>query len=403
MPFCLEKLPRRLPCSLIALLALNSAPLSLAFQSDGLPSLESIRDVTFERTSSLSSVQLQWSSERVIARGFLSTNFAFRQREGDVEPPRDTKLNGIGSLALKGKSRRFDYEFQVWDAARQAPSSLSRQNAAFHGGEGRYVYFDSEDSDNPHRPEAGRTADPPSGDAGKEGGDALSLFYMTPETRESQFVDYLDPTRYEVLRRETTLSGEVVVVGDTDRRIEVYLDPTRKYLPVRLEDLKHDGSVQSLFEIAYVADSVAGWVPAGAVWIERSGGLARDRDVIENVNQVLVTDLTLNEPIDDSHFEIEFPDGARVTDDIDGGWYYVGLPAIEETPIEETPALDREPQAQPPSPSPSSSANRRSAPLVLEPEPAGQSGGYGRMLLGIGLVGMGALLIATFFYLRRRP
>jgi hypothetical protein len=219
----------------------------------------------------------------------------------------------------------------------------------FHRGEGiRY---------RPDRKVATRTAGDPTYESSE---DLLFMAYST---------DYLDGGQYgrpmAVLREEAGENDRrVIVVGNTDfnrpnavglPRKEYFLDVERDYLPYRKLSMTADGTPGREIRIEYIEDRELGYLPASY-----SDGYVNPATGELSEAFILTVDaLQINQPVDDSEFEIDIPDGVYFDDEIEGASYIKGA-----TPTPAPPT--REPLEPRPSPRPAE-ATPIPTPAPLQP------------------------------------
>lgn len=125
-----------------------------------------------------------------------------------------------------------------------------------------------------------------------------------------------------VLRTETFAQGELTVVGTTDynasgrrgkTRIEYYLDPNREYLLIGQLMMYPDGTPGTERWFEYAMDEKGFIIPTRAT----SNRMRGKTGEIESSMTFEITGVAINDPIDDSVFELEFPRGTRVYDGVD--------------------------------------------------------------------------------------
>lgn len=145
------------------------------------------------------------------------------------------------------------------------------------------------------------------------------------------------------VQREQTLAGvpliKVVAKGPAEGMREKYtFDASKNYLPTSIASVRGDGSLNSVVEINYREVGPGIWLareysrkffaedcnatgPDGLEWTQ----LAIER---------VVGDVQVNEAVPDAVFDLEFPEGTRVVDQIHSSTYIV-TPEDEEKPDED--------------------------------------------------------------------
>jgi hypothetical protein len=127
--------------------------------------------------------------------------------------------------------------------------------------------------------------------------------------------------RIDVIRTERQDDdGVLVVVGTVDFnalktvggpvRAEFYLDPVQDYLLVRSVTMFPNGQLSSEAHYRYATNENGFYIPSKII----SRSMSKDGISIDYLTNWTVQGVSLNEAIDDSSFNIEFPNGTRVTD-----------------------------------------------------------------------------------------
>jgi len=83
----------------------------------------------------------------------------------------------------------------------------------------------------------------------------------------------------------------------------MWVDPARDYVPIRFTE-KLDGEIASDLSINYASDPAIGWRVAGWSRSSHKGG---------NIYTGLVSHCSINQPIDDDAFDLEFPVASQVS------------------------------------------------------------------------------------------
>jgi hypothetical protein len=115
--------------------------------------------------------------------------------------------------------------------------------------------------------------------------------------------------------RQTIGSVSCIVIehaGDQQPHRFFWVDPARAYLLLR-ETETYRGRERIRKDISYKPDANGGWLPAGwkTVTLDERGELRES--ITATVSQA-----TINGPIDNSHFHIEFPKGTQLTNERNG-------------------------------------------------------------------------------------
>ena len=132
------------------------------------------------------------------------------------------------------------------------------------------------------------------------------------------------------LRTQQTAAGNMLVVGNTDynrprwmgaTRTEFYLDPKRSFLPVRHVLMLADGQIVQDTSIEYTEHETLGFAP---VQLKSIRYKKAEPSVIEFTWNFTFAVCSVNTSIPQEYFEIEFPVGTSVTDEIVDIQYKVG-------------------------------------------------------------------------------
>jgi beta-lactamase regulating signal transducer with metallopeptidase domain len=275
-----------------------------------LPSIEEIRSITAKRITGIKTLKFSFEGQLTYLK-----EKSFVLETGKPYPPKDVALPINGCIVISGSSYRQDV---VKNLLMEGDSIVVRNNTATcvsHEGKGKLLegYEMGKGSLN--------------GMIFK--GDGVSQAAPITYPLVHPFLpmaEYLAGEAMAVLRRETTSEGERIVAGNTDfdnpkvggaTRREVYLDPTREYLPSRWVAMYPDGRVSHVMTMEYsVLQGVH--VPAKAtLTVLRKGE-------ISITTEVKVTKVEVGQPVDTSTFTLSFPPGTGVTDTITGVSYTVG-------------------------------------------------------------------------------
>jgi hypothetical protein len=122
-----------------------------------------------------------------------------------------------------------------------------------------------------------------------------------------------DTQRMSVINQDVARKGHRCVevtmpyrAVNSTRTARVFVDPSRSFVPIALV-LEKDARVEREFSVDYVADESMDWFVSK--WTDRQ--FNSRRKVIES-RVGRVRRVSINRPIDDSVFELEFPEGAHV-------------------------------------------------------------------------------------------
>jgi len=165
----------------------------------------------------------------------------------------------------------------------------------------------------------------------------------SPENLSNQGVLPIAGTarRFDVMRRQDTSEGPMIVVGNTNYKkmgiSERYLDESRDYVLTRMLNKTPDGRITRDIIIRYAENPVLGYVPREIEYFKAGIVLLDDftsdmKYVTKRTKKLTVTSVRVNEPIDDTIFELEFPPGTRVHDMISDTHYTAGEPGTDPDP-----------------------------------------------------------------------
>jgi hypothetical protein len=107
---------------------------------------------------------------------------------------------------------------------------------------------------------------------------------------------------------DEVLCNEYFIQTHPNFAVHFWMDPQRNYI-VRRKVNYHDEMISLETNIRYRQDAVAGWVPSSweSSYFDHNGNLHTSWEVT-------VTNLQVNRPIEDSVFDLEFPEGCHVRD-----------------------------------------------------------------------------------------
>ena len=253
-------------------------------QDHALPSMERIREVTAQRASRIKSIRLIWDGQSVV-------------REGAYGNGEKLTLSLKGEIVLRGTSARFGQVRDTWHNDRRIVKKDQHHMRVVHKDIGKYMSFSNR---------RGRI-DP--------GPVALHVTEETFRLFAESAPEFLHGKRYAVLRREATSDGDRIIVGNTDyeespgrsiARVEYFLDPNRDYLPTRRLSMTAGGRANCDTRVEYRKNAEGIWIPTKLV----------DKYIRGVVSEWHIRECTLNEEVEDSVFEFEFPPGTIVHDGI---------------------------------------------------------------------------------------
>ena len=281
--------------------------------------LQLARAAHVARVKLIESVQFSWSGEH------------FQVTEGTMPPSR---LPGgfprpvgsypfSGTLTMRGADMRLDMAQLGWFHAK-AVTLPSTSEHVYHNDIGRTLRITgregTQDSINlKHGKIMAVNPIVPQGPSRK------SLFFAYSSNPQGLYGDHV-----AALRMEKTAAGEMLVVGNTDynrprwvgaTRTEYYLDPRRDFLPVRHVMMLADGQIYYDTSIDYGEHDVVGFAPVRIKTIKYK---MLDLAVIESTWDLPITSFDLNLDLEEGFFEIDFPEGTIVTDEIENIEYKVG-------------------------------------------------------------------------------
>jgi hypothetical protein len=223
-------------------------------------------------------------------------------------PKRDVVLKGTLAFSVSGNKIAYSEEGEQWNDMSNT-SRIIRVRAGFDSVDDRRLV------------EGGRM---PLGSLvhGGKPGDTLTVqanetalwLWFSPETQLRRLA--YSPEKMTVSQLHAYRDGRDCVevsipCNSPSWRILVYADTSRGYLPLQFVQQDKD-VVRRDVSIQYVRDEAAGWRVSAwnDKWFSRSG-------VMEKSSRCTVTQCTINKPLDDGVFVIEFPVGTNV-DEHDG-------------------------------------------------------------------------------------
>lgn len=135
-----------------------------------------------------------------------------------------------------------------------------------------------------------------------------------------------DTGRWRVDPRPSVVDGrQCVVISSADpksppearHQYNFYLDLNRKFVPLRVTSVT-DGHVIIKIAMRYEREGELFWIPSGwtSTWFTRQGK-------VMTVSEIRDVDATINEPVPDKTFQIEFPVGTVITDKRKGNQHFI--------------------------------------------------------------------------------
>ena len=119
-----------------------------------------------------------------------------------------------------------------------------------------------------------------------------------------------DPSKFRIGQHDVRFGGGNIVLEHKNELI--WVDPKRDHLPIRYQADKSNPSVR-VVELTYKQDAKLGWVLAS--WKDDYAGGVR------YVTTIRVNRHSINEQLPEAAFEISYPDGTWVQDEITGETY----------------------------------------------------------------------------------
>ena len=236
---------------------------------------------------------------------------------------RDGERKTINMFCVDGE--KFVSEFKTPD---RTPPALAKSGRAGFKREGwpihqRKTVFDGVDTrelwltDNPNRP--GGILNITAGSNQQrnvwEAGDGYLRLVFRPFDANfggMSVAELRDPAKFRVRKQKGRIGSVACVVIETEEhpgmQVSYWLDPARDYIPLR-QHRTDNGEDRERLEISYRADPTCGWAPVG--WMDstvRMGG-----GVYDPITDT-VTELTVNQPIPASDFQIETAPNVKVQD-----------------------------------------------------------------------------------------
>ena len=247
--------------------------------AEELPTIDEIRDAHNLRVGEFKSVTISWKG----------TNTRLT--------PEEIQLRSDGNLIVQGKSSRVIRDFDVWNDSDHRVERDVIMTTVFHSGVSRMYTERIHHGSISSLDETRAVVD-------------LSLLSIALRPDPN----YLNPERFEVIRREQADDGDMIVVGKLnapiadDRTVttrnEWHLDEDRDFLPVGYKIMAINGYVLLDAAVEYERDAEARWVPSAVRTNEYGGSRKR----------LSVTKVEFNTVYGPDTFELEFPRGTDVGD-----------------------------------------------------------------------------------------
>lgn len=244
---------------------------------------------------------------------------------------------------------------------------------------------------------------------------------------QKEWVPRLDRImRTPTLRYRDTLQGYELVVEESETRFDktawwvstkqgkptyrALISPEHAYMILEFEHLDSDGSVRGRTEVKSITESNGVHFPTKVVTLEYSEqGWPSGEKHLAREEIIEVHEVALNTPPDEKLFEATLPDGTNVTDQTRGPriHYVVSqklynpdevAELLEETELEEPPAVEASPEAEKPAAPPAPPIAEAAPPAA--PAAEEEAGGSGWLLFAIAAALI--VLVALALLLRRR-
>lgn len=287
-----------------------------AEDSEGTVTVSQIVDIWRLRQDHLRTLTIKWDQQEIVMKGMLPRppdGESQQPAEDAVIPPSDVTLTGEFSLTIDGEKMRYVEDCERFSDNHNA--QYRQRSTRVYDGQQYLACFPK------------GTGDFPIGEIQPET-HALAVTHernVVPIRLAYRILSSamggvepsmlrLEPMEIDVLGRSCRL---VRVELSQGRRIDLYVDPSRGYLPVRQTFLNR-GSVLNEWTIESYLQSADSWVPQKWRYseLDKAGNLVRTLSAE-------VTSYSLNEPVAPSSFTIDFPEGTWVYDNVNDREYII--------------------------------------------------------------------------------
>lgn len=280
-------------------------------------SLDNIAESVSRRLQKVQTIHAIYSTKRVVRRGSLSARYEeLRQpKPWEVCPPEDTVMLGRHELTTDGNSWRLDSKSMTWSYVANGTEEID-VSKVFHDGVGKQLFRSERLGSIEQRNELARALD-------------VQSLFASFLTFESLFPDVASAD-LAILRQEPEEGGRnLVVVGNMDynnptrggaTRYEDSFDPSRGLIPTRLRCLLPSGKPYYEVQIEYLPHPLVEYAPASAT----NNLMNSETGEIEESCTLRVEKIEFGEPVAPAVFDLQFPAGTHVGDEISNLDYVVG-------------------------------------------------------------------------------
>src|SRR5665213_840345 len=300
--------------ALFALLLPIQCILSLAHAGDTPVTIETIYNVLQSREQRIRSCAFSWTEAITVSKGGLSAFTPAQYKSGAPQQPAEDKTsNGAYRLVLDGGKIRAE-----GNPLMETPTGGGLQDQTYILKEGLYKSYTPK----------GAAMDYPAGAIsngaqykGAQGWQAAPhlmplIMALRPFRYEGVLFDRFT-TRYSIIPGQQVVRGrKCTVIKDVPERPNrsynmLWLDNERDYMPVRFSLQRGD---VTLLQIDYLR-----WDSVGSEWlpIEWKKTLMNSDGGVNRSALAVVNERSVNQPVDEKEFTLEFPVGTHVTDYMD--------------------------------------------------------------------------------------
>lgn len=273
--------------------------------------IEAIRERWSARQQQVQSVKINWQQTRT----FRATRRSAENWHGDPNSP-----GGLARIVyecqLQVDGDKIEYKIESADAIRHNESPSIRET--YDGKRSQMFNVSSKDS---------KTGGVSAAEYGYTGQSLplFPLYWAFRPLHTSMGAFRLDTATILPHPGIVDEEGECVILrqnANNRSQLELWLDPKLEFLPRRYVNTI-DGAPMIRLDIVYAQDAKLGALPNSwkFVWLDSKGQL------FDN-NEAKVIDYAINPSIPPSAFQIEFPPGTQVADDISKTRYVVGATPV---------------------------------------------------------------------------
>ena len=301
---------------LLALLALWSVPA----RSDDAPSLDTILKAWQAREQSTKSFDFRWRSKRFDNGSFQSALLrrqAARNHEGDPVYAPETTYIAKYRFLLDDKDRlRLEHEDVEWSLDKK--DYLPRTTVDIFDGSNNKTLF------------KGGVSEFNVAFIGINQANIGKFLWLLPIRLTFRSLtgasSVFDKDKLTLADNSNSSDVDGFIVLHDDHLREVWVDPTKDYVPVKLFEHRQDGSVIDRMTISHRHDPVDGWIPqAWTMEVFQKNGQ------LETSDATTVIEHSINKSASDSDFDLDMSGGAYVRDSKNG--QYILRPDGTKRPI----------------------------------------------------------------------